>query len=61
MAAARPLDIRVRDPFLQQVAAELSRSTEVGPGDVHRAIVTAQRMYFDPPIFHENGRRRVYG
>jgi hypothetical protein len=49
MAAARPIAVERRDAFLQQVASELARCDEVGPGDVHRAIVEAQRAHFDPP------------
>jgi hypothetical protein len=48
--AARPLDVRARDAFLQQVADELARCGEVGPGVVHRAIREAQRAHFDPPL-----------
>jgi hypothetical protein len=49
MAAARPLDVRVRDAFLQQVANELPRCDEVGPGVVHRICAAAQRQFFDAP------------
>jgi hypothetical protein len=49
MAAARPLDVRVRDAFLQQVASELARCDEVGPGVVHRVCAAAQRAFFDAP------------
>jgi hypothetical protein len=49
MAAARPLDERMRDAFLQRVASELGRCGEVGPGVVHRICAEAQREFFDPP------------
>lgn len=49
MAAARPLDVRLRDAFLQRVASELGRCREVGPGVVHRICAVAQREFFDPP------------
>jgi hypothetical protein len=46
MLACQPLA-----PFLQAVAASLQTCGEVGPGSVHRAIVVAQREFFDPPEF----------
>jgi hypothetical protein len=49
MAAARPLDVRVRDAFLQQVADELARCDVVGPGNVARICREVQRQFFDPP------------
>jgi hypothetical protein len=49
MTAAAPLDVRVRDAFLQQVANELARCDEVGPGVVHRVCADAQRQFFDAP------------
>jgi hypothetical protein len=46
MHAARPLDVRVRDAFLQEVANALRCCNgEVGPGTVHRAIADVQRKY----------------
>jgi hypothetical protein len=51
MAAAAPISVERRDAFLQAVAASLSTCGEIGPGAVHRAIVTAQRQFFDPPVF----------
>jgi hypothetical protein len=48
-AAARPLDMRMRDPFLQRVASELGRCGELGPGVIHRICATAQREFFEPP------------
>ena len=59
--AARPLDVRVRDAFLQQVASELARCDEVGPGVVHRICATAQRTFFDPPdLAHAPGATSKY-
>ena len=46
MLACQPLA-----PFLQAGAASLQTCGEVGPGSVHRAIVVAQREFFDPPEF----------
>jgi hypothetical protein len=51
LAAARPLDVRVRDAFLQQVASELARCDEVGPGVVHRVSV--------PPLSARSSTRRT--
>jgi hypothetical protein len=50
MAAARPIAVERRDAFLQQVAAELRRCGEVGPGTVHRVVARAQREFFEPPV-----------
>jgi hypothetical protein len=48
-AAARPLDVRHRDAFLQDVANVLAGCSDPGPGDVFRAVFAAQRRHFDPP------------
>ena len=57
--AARPLDVHVRDSFLQEVAAMLANGGgPVGDGDVHRAIRATQRKYFDPPIEVESPHHR---
>jgi hypothetical protein len=50
MAAARPLARHQRDPFLQAVAAELSRLHDVGPGAVHRVCREVLKRFFDPPL-----------
>jgi hypothetical protein len=52
-SAAKPLAVQDRDPFLQTVAELLQARREIGDGDVHRAIVTAQRRFYDPPITDE--------
>jgi hypothetical protein len=49
MLAARPLDVRVRDDFLQAIAAELAGCQELGPGTVNRVIRSVVKRYFDPP------------
>ena len=49
MAAAQPLAIEQRAAFLQQVAAGLASSPEIGPGVVHRVIRDVQKALFDPP------------
>ena len=48
--AARPLAVRDRDAFLQAGAELLQVRREIVDGDVHRAIVAAQRRFYDPPI-----------
>jgi hypothetical protein len=48
-AAARPLAVQDRDPFLQDVAALLAGIADPGDGDVARAIRAVQRRHFDPP------------
>jgi hypothetical protein len=50
MAAAGPLSPRARDVFLQEVAVELRRYQEIGPGLVGRIVREVQRRHFDPPI-----------
>jgi len=49
MTAARSLAPWRRDAFLRAIADDLSRLTEIGPGDIHRAIRAAWRVHFDPP------------
>jgi hypothetical protein len=50
MTAAQPIPRHRRDAFLRAIADELSRlGDQLGPGSVHRAIITAQRAHFDPP------------
>jgi hypothetical protein len=46
--AATPLPVERHDAFLEHVVTHLPR-VDVGPGDVHRAVTTAQRKFFDPP------------
>jgi hypothetical protein len=48
--AAGPLDDDVRDAFLAQVALELSRLGDLGPGLVFRVARAAQKQFFVPPI-----------
>jgi hypothetical protein len=52
-AAARPLAVQDRDPFLQEVAGLLQGIVDPGDGDVARAIRTVQRKHFDPPELDE--------
>ena len=50
MTACAPLAPDRRNDFLQAVANTLATCPMIGPGSVHRAIVTAQRQHFDPPL-----------
>ena len=49
LAAARPLDVRMRAPFLRAVANALQGSEVIGPGIVARTCADLQRQFFDPP------------
>jgi hypothetical protein len=49
LAAARPLAVEMRDPFLHAVARALSGRDVVGPGTVHQVCRELQRQFFDPP------------
>jgi hypothetical protein len=49
MAAARPLDPDLRDPFLRAVATALQGNAEIGPGVVARTCAELQREFFHPP------------
>lgn len=49
MAAAQPLRAGDREKFLVDVAGELAKYPERGPGIAHRIVRVAQRKYFDPP------------
>jgi hypothetical protein len=44
-AAARPLDVRVRDALLKSVADALKGCGEIGPGVLHRVVVTEQQRF----------------
>jgi hypothetical protein len=49
LAAARPLAVEMRDPFLQAVAHALAGRDVVGPGTVFTVCRELQRKFFDPP------------
>ena len=55
-AAARPLAVQDRDPFLQEVATLLASIVDPGDGDVARAIRAVQRKHFDPPLTDERAQ-----
>jgi hypothetical protein len=48
--AARPLAVGSRDAFLLDFATALAGITDIGDGDVARAIGAVQRKHFDPPL-----------
>lgn len=49
MSAARPLDVAVRDAFLQEVATALAACPAIGEGVVYRVAAETQRRFFEPP------------
>jgi len=55
LAAARPLPVAVREPFLQVVAIALSGHDVVGPGVVHQVCRELQRQFFNPPNLEHGG------
>ena len=60
-AAAAPLDVADRAPFLEAVASALSDHAEPGDGDVFRAVRDAQRKFWRPPIVqHAVGAQSKY-
>jgi hypothetical protein len=52
MAAAEPLAVADRDPFLRDVAERL-RGHQIGDGLIHRVIAEVQRKYFAPPLLEK--------
>jgi hypothetical protein len=60
MAAARSLDISVRDAFLKKIADALANCTEIGPGTIYRIVAETQRKFFDPPDLSQTNRSRAY-
>jgi hypothetical protein len=56
--AARPLAVRDRDAFLQEVASLLAGIADPGDGDVARAIRAVQRRHFDPPLTNHSQPHR---
>ena len=53
MAAARPLPVHLRDPFLHAVAHALSDRNVIGPGTVHQVCRELQRQFFRPAGFEQ--------
>jgi hypothetical protein len=51
MEAARPIPPRDRDQFLRDVAAELAKYSELGPGIIGRVTAKLQRQHLAPRAF----------
>ena len=49
MAAARPLAVDMRDPFLQAVARALAGHAVIGPGIVHQVCRDLQAQFWHAP------------
>jgi hypothetical protein len=63
LAAARPLSIELRDPFLRAVALELQGCREIGPGVVHQICREQQRVFMNgawPEFTRETGVASKY-
>jgi hypothetical protein len=58
LAAARPLDVRVRDDFLREVVQCLAALPERGDGLVFRIVREIQRQHWDPPTHGYAATRR---
>jgi hypothetical protein len=59
---AYPLCPTDRAAYLAKVAELIQQQPEAGDGSVHRAVVTAQRAFFDPPTdTGHHGRVSKYG
>jgi hypothetical protein len=61
LAASHPLPCHARAAFLEHCARELAALPELGDGVLHRVVTQVQRIYFDPPLSTESGRRRMPG
>jgi hypothetical protein len=59
LAAAAPLAVQDRDPFLQEIAQTLQALPEVGDGALHRIIMQVQRRHFDAPLATEEPHHRA--
>jgi hypothetical protein len=57
MAAAQPLAPADRDPFLRAIAARFYGHSQIGDGELGRAIRDLQRDYFKAPSGIEVVRR----
>jgi hypothetical protein len=57
MDAARPIPPRDRDQFLRDVANELARYPEVGPGVIGRVVAKTQRAHLAPRTGHNVGSK----
>ena len=55
-AAARPIPPCDRDGFLRDVAAELARYPELGPGIIARVTAKLQRQHLAPRLSNNSGK-----
>ena len=49
MDAAAPIHPRDRGQFLRDVAAELAKYPELGPGVIGRVVAKVQKQHLNPP------------
>jgi hypothetical protein len=59
LSAAAPLPRSDVDGYLELVAEQLRARSTIGDGDVHRAVVIAQKAFFTPPTVeqrHDNSK-----
>ena len=59
--AARPIPPRDRDAFLRDVAAELAKHPEIGPGVVDRVVREIQRRHLPARTGHNLGSKYGHG
>jgi hypothetical protein len=59
-AAARPLAVQDRDPFLRDVAERLAAMPERGDGVVYQIVREIQHRHFDPPASTEDSSWHGY-
>jgi hypothetical protein len=59
MEAARPIPPRDRDQFLRDVAAELARYPELGPGIIGRVTAKIQRQHLNAPSIRSVGSKWI--
>jgi hypothetical protein len=59
-SAATPLPRADIDGYLELVAEQLRARSIIGDGDVHRAVVIAQKAFFVPPLSDERHGNSKY-
>jgi hypothetical protein len=59
--AAAPINRDHRADFLTCVCDQFPGRTEVGDGELFRAVAIAQRKYFDPPLDTVHGPQQLRG
>jgi hypothetical protein len=60
LSAAAPLPRADVDGYLELVAEQLRARSMIGDGDVHRAVVIAQKAFFVPPTPEERHGNSKY-